>query len=140
MSDEDSTPEEWLSITAGNGKGQTMRNYYKETAATPALLNQLRAAARGLSGDQDAEAVLGWTKHDSAQGYVDFYSCRGSDILRVIDRCGSQIISFTKRDESISLRIRIRSEGGQKVFRGMEFAFAPVDVESAPLPEGAFAK
>ncbi len=109
-----------------------MRNYLRDTSLTPALRAELMEDCKGKGGDPDAETVLNYTKRSHT--HVDFYSCRGSDVCRVLRRAGSAVESFTKRDEGVSLKVRIRTEDGRKVFRGFEFSFAPIDVESQPMP------
>ena len=102
--------------------------------ATPERLSALREQCSGKAGHADAETVLHWDKGDP--DHVEVYTTgRGADIARIIDRCGSAIESFQRSGDSVKLRIR-KHHDGRKAFRGIEFAFAPVDVDSTPFPAG----
>lgn len=100
--------------------------------ATPENLAELREECSGRVGDFEAEGSLHWCKWEPE--HVDLYSCKGAEIAGVIDRCGSAIMKWHKHQDGVTLRIRRRTEDGKKVFRGLKFAFTPLDVESKPFP------
>lgn len=104
--------------------------------ATKEGIAALRERCAGKQGHEDAESVLHWSKWDA--DHVEVYTTgRGADIARIIDRCGSAIESFSETsDGGVRLIVKVRSGDGKKVFRGIEYAFAPVDVESKPFPAG----
>lgn len=101
------------------------------TKATPEGLEALRRRCHKSTGDRESEEVLHWNRLDAAAGYVEVTGAgRLSTIGRIIDRCGSAVLGWRAAPESITLRVRIRTESGAVVFRGIEYAFAPVDMPS----------
>ena len=112
----------------------------KWTRPTKANLEIIDRLCSGKGGDFEAEAVLGWSKWEADRGYVTFTSRRGADISAVIRRCGSAIRRFSKLGDEVSFEINMKTIEGKNVFRGFQYAFAPIDIESKPLPKGAFKK
>ena len=97
---------------------------------TPEDLAALRARCSGKKGDSDSETVLSRSADEEDQGFVAVFSARGADIARIIDRCGSQILWYHEEGEGESVDLKIST----KVFRGIEYAFTPVDKEKKPFP------
>jgi hypothetical protein len=98
------------------------------TRATADNLSALAAKYGGRAGDDEAETILMWRKDDPTS--VEFTSTRGADIARMIRRCGSAVAEFVDFGESVTLRLHQKNREGRKAWRGMEYAFAPLDVES----------
>lgn len=105
------------------------------TKATPENLTALAAKYSGLGGDDEAETVLAWEKWEPDR--VEFTSTRGADIARLIRRCGSAVTEWVDLGESVTLRLTKKAQNGRRAFRGMEYAFAPLDVPSEPWDRSA---
>lgn len=108
-----------------------------EHKATPEALASLREQCAGKPGTNETECVISFEKWNP--GYVEFLTTgRGADVAGIIDRCGSAITHYAVTGDDVWLRISLRDSNGRKVFRGFPGCFAPIDVESEPLPPGTF--
>jgi hypothetical protein len=101
------------------------------TAATPDTLAALVAKYRGKKGDPDAESSLMTEK--SKPGTVLYYTSRGADIGWLVKRCGSAVVQFWDCGGSVTLEIRTEHDG-RRVFRGLQYAFAPIDNDNTGKP------
>lgn len=77
----------------------------------------------GRSGREDESGLT----DASADEYVEVYSTRGT-ITKILRRCGSAVVNWTDHGGSgISIRVE------RSAFRGIEFAFKPLDIEHKPF-------
>jgi hypothetical protein len=103
---------------------------------TPEQIEALVAECSGRGGSEDElhVSVEGWRKDT-----VEVGGTMLAKVGAVLRRCGSAVVSIVViRDgealESLWLTVN-KVHNGRKVFRGPEYAFAPVDVESKPFPK-----
>lgn len=97
--------------------------------ATTEKLAALRDAYSGQRGDGEAEAVVHWSRWDTET--VRYYSTRGADIARAIDRFGLAITRFATLEGGAELEVSLVLPDGRRVFRGLEYAFTGVGFDEA---------
>lgn len=98
-----------------------------EVRATPETVAALVERHKGRTGGQGAEATLMWAA--SRPGFVEVTTSRGALVTDVVRRCGSAMTRFWDCGEYVTMEFPARDAEGRKVFRGIEYAFAPIDID-----------
>lgn len=111
-----------------------MKTSANAVLATEESLASLCERCKGKSGGNEAETVLCYEAWNP--DYVEITTSRLADVPAIVHRCGSAVLCYWEHSESVTLRIS-RKVNGKRIFRGFEYAFAPVDVVSSPWPGGA---
>lgn len=82
-------------------------------------LNEVKEMFKGKGGGPEAESVLLDSNFHKKEGVVTLWSNK-ADAAKVIERCGSSVISFEVRGDGVSLVIN------RDAFRGIHCAFRRV--------------
>jgi hypothetical protein len=79
-------------------------------------INEIKLRYKGKGGGPEAESHVCDSKLDKDDNIVRVYSTT-SDVAKILDRCGSAIVSVKDDGEGVALEI------DRSAFRGISYAF-----------------